>query len=248
MGIGQRLERGEGLRAHDEQRLRGIEIARGLREVRAVDVGHEAEIHVALAVVTQRLVGHHRAEVGAADADVDDVADALAGMAQPVPASDLLRECGHALQNRVHFRHDVDAVDDDLFAFGLAQSSVQNGALLGRVDLLAAEHGLDARTQAALLGKAQEQAQRLAVDAILRVVEIKPGSFHCKALAAPLILGEEPAQVHGADRLCVRLELLPHGKRAHGCAACSRVALFEAMRLSNSCQDLSKASAPSRWS
>ena len=35
-----------------------------------------------LRVVAQRLVGHHRAEVGAADADVDDVADRLAGVAR----------------------------------------------------------------------------------------------------------------------------------------------------------------------
>ena len=40
-----------------------------------------------VAVVAQRLVGHDRAEVGAADADVDDVADALAGVAGPLRRS-----------------------------------------------------------------------------------------------------------------------------------------------------------------
>ena len=53
----------------------------------AVDVGDEAEGQVALAVVAQRLVRHHRPEVGAADADVDDVADRLAGVPLPLRRS-----------------------------------------------------------------------------------------------------------------------------------------------------------------
>ena len=40
--------------------------------------------HLAPRVVAQRLVGHHRPEVGAADADVDHVADRLAGVPAPL--------------------------------------------------------------------------------------------------------------------------------------------------------------------
>ena len=57
---------------------RGVEVARRLDEVGAVDVRDEAEREVATAVVAEGAVGHHGAEVGAADADVDDVADRLA--------------------------------------------------------------------------------------------------------------------------------------------------------------------------
>ena len=46
------------------------------------------------AVVAQRLVGHHRAEVGAADADVDDVADRACRCG---PSS---RRCGRARRRR----------------------------------------------------------------------------------------------------------------------------------------------------
>jgi hypothetical protein len=59
----------------------------------------KAEGQVALAVVPQRLVGHHRPQVRAADADVDDVADALAGVALPLAAADAVGEiapCGRA--------------------------------------------------------------------------------------------------------------------------------------------------------
>ena len=83
-GVGEGLERGERLRRDDEQRLGRVEVVGGLPEVGAVDVAHEPERHVALREVAQGVVGHVRSEVGAADADVDDVADALAGVADPL--------------------------------------------------------------------------------------------------------------------------------------------------------------------
>jgi len=95
----------------------------------------------------------------------------------------------------VHLGHDVDAVGEDPLALWRAQGGVQNRALLGRVDFLAAEHRFDAPSQAALLGEAQQQPERLRVDAVLRVVEVKSGGFRREALAAPGILGEELAQV-----------------------------------------------------
>ena len=61
VGVGHGLQRGEGLRRDDEQRFRRVEVAGGLGEVGAVDVGDEAEGHVAVAVMLERLVGHDRA-------------------------------------------------------------------------------------------------------------------------------------------------------------------------------------------
>ena len=87
VGVGHGLERCERFRGDDEQSFRGIEIARGFGEIGAVDVGYETEGHVALAVMAQGFVGHHRPEIGTADADIDDVADALAGVALPFAAA-----------------------------------------------------------------------------------------------------------------------------------------------------------------
>ena len=57
------------------------------------------------AVVPQRLVGHHRAEVGAADADVDDVADALARCGpSSAPLRTRVGEARHPVEHRVHLR------------------------------------------------------------------------------------------------------------------------------------------------
>ena len=91
-GVGHRLQRGERLRRDDEQRLGGVEVARLLGEVGAVDVRDEPEGERAVAVELQRLVRHLGPEVRTADADVDDVADRLAGVAQPRARSGCGRE------------------------------------------------------------------------------------------------------------------------------------------------------------
>ena len=116
------------------------------------------KVEAALAVVPQRLVGHDRPEVGAADADVDDVADALAGVALPCAAAHAVGEVGHPVEHGVDLGHDVLAVDDDRRAARCAQRHVQHGAVLGDVDLLAREHGVDALAQAGLLGEPKRAA------------------------------------------------------------------------------------------
>jgi len=49
--VGHGLQRGEGLAGDEEERLFGVEIADSLGEVRAIDVGDEAERKLALRVV-----------------------------------------------------------------------------------------------------------------------------------------------------------------------------------------------------
>ena len=71
VGVGHCLQRRESFRRDDEQCFRRVEIADRFREVGAIDVGDEPERHGAVAVMLERLVGHHRPEVGAADADID---------------------------------------------------------------------------------------------------------------------------------------------------------------------------------
>ncbi len=59
----------------------------------------------------------------------------------------------------MHVRHDVLAVDDDRRPFRRPQRDVQRCAVLGAVDLLAAEHRADARGHARFVGERDEQAQ-----------------------------------------------------------------------------------------
>ena len=181
----------------------------GLGEVGAIDVGNEAEGHGALAVMLQRFVGHHRPEVGAADADVDDVANALAGVAFPCAAADAVGEIRHLVEHGVDLRHHVLAIDDDGCSSRRAQGHVQDGAVFRDVDLLAPEHGVDPLAQAGFLGQLQEELEGFVGDAILRVVQVEAQRLGRHALAALGIVREELAQMQLADLLIVSFEGLP---------------------------------------
>ncbi len=241
-GVGHRLQRGEGLRGDHEERLRRVEVARGLGEVGAVDVGDEAEGEVAVAEVAQRLVSHHRAEVGAADADVDDVADQLAGVAGPGTGADPLGEVGHAVERLVHLLDDVDAVDDQRALARHPQRHVQHGAVLGDVDVLAGEHRFAARLDAALAGQLAEQDQRLVSYTVLGEVEVEAGAVGDEALAAFGVGGEELAQVGVGDLGVVALQRRPGLAPAQRTVASA--ALTRALRAATRS---SSASRPTTW-
>ena len=154
----------------DEQRLGRVEVARRLDEVGAVDVGDEAEGQRAVAVVAQRLVGHHRPEVGAADADVDDVPDALAGVALPLAAADAVGEAGHLVEHRVHVGDDVRRRRRRSTASrGARSATCSDGAVLGDVDLLAAEHRVDPLAQPGLVARAATSSA--SVSSVMRFLE-----------------------------------------------------------------------------
>ena len=223
-----RLQRREGLRGDDEQRFRRIEIARRLDEIGAVDVGHEAKRHGAVAVVLERLICHHRPEVGSADADIDDIADAFAAVAFPLAAADTVGEVGHLVEHGVNLRHDVLAVDDDGCASWRTQRHVQDGAIFRDVDFLASKHRVDPGAQPGLFGEVNKQLERLVVDAIFRVIQVDAGSIDGHPLAARRVIREQASQVQDPHRLIVIFEGLPcrafvRRSRARGLRSCSHL-------------------------
>ena len=113
MCVGHRLQRREGLRGDDEKRLGWVEIADRFRKVGAIHVGNEPEGHVPIAVMLERLVRHHRTEIGSTDTDVNDVANALAGMTFPGAAPDTIAEIRHLVEHSVDGGHDVFTVYHD---------------------------------------------------------------------------------------------------------------------------------------
>src|SRR5229473_3529947 len=88
---------------------------------------------------------------------------------------------------------------------------MQDGALLGDVDLITGKHRVDAFAQAGFLSQSQQEAHRLVRDAMLRVVEVKACGLDREALAAPRIFAEERAQMNVADLLVVILQRFPGG-------------------------------------
>jgi hypothetical protein len=100
VGVGQRFLRGEGLRGDDEEGGLGRERFQRLGDVGAVDVGDEMGVQALLRVGLERLGDHDRPEVGAADADVDEVGDRLAGVALPFAGADRLRRISPCARGR----------------------------------------------------------------------------------------------------------------------------------------------------
>ena len=121
------------------------------------------------------------------------------------PLRTRLAEVGHLVEHGVDLGHDVLAVDDDRRAARRAQGHVQHGAVFGDVDLVAAEHGVDARAQAGFLGQLHEQPERLVGDAVLRVVEIDARPPRRSGARRAGIVGEELAQMQLPDLLVVGL-------------------------------------------
>jgi hypothetical protein len=155
--IGHSFQGGKSFWGNNEQRLGSVQIANGLEEIGAIDVGDEAECHVALAVMPQGFIGHNRPEVGPADADVDDVANALAGMAFPCTHANLVREFGHPVEDRMNLGNHVPAVDDDGCAAGRSQSRVEHGAVFGDVDFVSRKHHFNSGRKVRLRGQLEQK-------------------------------------------------------------------------------------------
>ena len=113
VGVGHRLQGGKGFGRNYKEGFRWIKILDRLREVGAIDIGNEPERQGSIAIVFERLVGHHRPQVGAPNADVDDVPNTLAGVAQQDATPDTVGKVGHLVQRGVDLWHHVFTVHGD---------------------------------------------------------------------------------------------------------------------------------------
>ena len=142
-------------------------------EVGPVDVGHEAEVEVPVDEGVECDGGHGRAEVGAADADVDDVGQPLPRDASAFPGTHGGGEASHLVEDLVHIGNDVVARVFDDRARRRSKGDVEDGPVLGEVDVLAGEHGVPKAFDLGRSGQVGEQSDRLPGDPVLRVVEVE---------------------------------------------------------------------------
>ncbi len=203
-GVGDRLLGRKRLGGYDEERRLRIALSQRLGDVSAVDVGDKMDAHVSLAVRLERLRHHDRAEIGAADADVHDVFDGLAAVAGPLPGPDLPAERAHLLEDPMHILADGP---EPMVVLGRSQRDMQNGTILGGVDLLAREHGLAALPQVGLLGKLEQEVERLLGDAVLGEIEEDVLELHRKILKSLRLFLEPLTHVLAFDLLIMGLEL-----------------------------------------
>jgi len=170
----------------------------------AVDVRDEVHPEARLGERRERGDRHLRPEVAAADADVDDVAQRPRRIAGA--RAHALGEGEHRLAAGMHL------VGERRRARGGAQGRVQHRAAFGEVDLLAGEHRVAPRLDAALAREVCEEAQRRRVEAVLRKVAEELGRLEREALEARRVAGERLAQVEvAAVRLVVAAEGGPGG-------------------------------------
>ena len=147
-----------------------------------------------MAIGGERLAGHRRAQVRAADADVDHVADRFAGIAAPAPLAHRCGELADALAYRRHGRHHVLAIDLEARARRRAQRHMQHRAAFGIVDRHAGEHLVAGGLEPALTRQRKQQLERPGVDAVLRIVEGQARGGEREALEAARLFAEQGAK------------------------------------------------------
>lgn len=94
----------------------------------------------------------------------------------------------------MHVGDDILAVDDELapLGCGAAKRGVQDGAVLGGVNVLAGEHGVAALLELHLTSKIAQQLDGLIGHQVLRQIEVQVTGVKAQLVHA-LGIGSEPA-------------------------------------------------------
>ncbi len=107
--------------------------------------------------------------------------------------------------------NDVDAVHDERGLLGHSKGDVEHGAVLGHVDVLAAEHLVATLDESRLVGELEEQFHGLVGDPVFGVVEIEALGLGDHSGPASRIVREELTQMTRSDLGVVGFEGLPRG-------------------------------------
>ena len=111
--VGHGLQGREGLRRDDEHGSGRVEAPERVAEIGAIDVGDEMAAQLRLPEGRKRPRGHRRPEIGAADADVDDVGERLAEPAAAQALAHIGGEGEHAVALLGDIGREIVASDHD---------------------------------------------------------------------------------------------------------------------------------------
>jgi len=177
-GVGHGFLRRKGLGGDQTEGGGGIALLQDLGNVRAVHVGAKVHLQIALGVRFEGLADHDGSKVAAANANVDNVPDALPGVALPRARADLFRKGLDAGERVLDGGHDVLTVHVDGIggaAAGrclvVAQGNVEDGASFGVVDLVALVHGLGLVVDVLLFGEFEKEVKGGFRDAVLAEIQ-----------------------------------------------------------------------------
>jgi hypothetical protein len=90
-----------------------------------------------------------------------------------------------------------------------AERYVKDGPVFGTVDLVAAEHGLDPRSQTGLFRQLDEELKRLVRNTVFRVVKVNANRFGRHPPATFRVSGKEASKMLLTDLISMILEFLP---------------------------------------
>jgi hypothetical protein len=76
-----------------------------------------------------------------------------------------------------------------------AEGGMENGAVLGDVDLVTTEHGVNLAAQIGGVREIDQASDCLTGDQVFRIIQEKPGGFELELLSAGRIGGEKLAKV-----------------------------------------------------
>merc|ERR1719495_143340 len=126
---------GEGFAGNYEESCLWVELLQGLSHVRPVNVGHKVNLW-SNGKGLKGLGDHEGTEVGAADANVDDVGDCLAGVALPGARDHAGTEILHVVEDSIYSRHHILSVNLDGNIGSVPQGNMKNRPILREVDFL----------------------------------------------------------------------------------------------------------------
>jgi len=241
VGVGGGLGGGEGLGSDEEESGLGVGVLEGLGDVCTVNVGDEVKLHVVSTVVLESLGDHDRAAVDvnwchSIDADhiqirttntnVDNGSKLLSSVSLPLSTSNLLRKLLHVLKNIIDTTlsvHDINTINLHIPTTNVSESSVVNGAVLGKVDLLASKHGIALLFDASLLSKLDEEIEGLIGEEVFGEIEKDLGADTArlesasKSVETLRVRSKSFLEDEGlADAVAVRLEVRPGGEGVCG--------------------------------
>src|SRR5690606_13584942 len=107
----------------------------------------------------------------AANADVYDVANALAGISCPFTAVYTVAKLPHLFLYGLHLRHYIFTAGINGLTGEIAQSNMQYRTVFGFIDLLTGKHRSDGVLYPAFLRQLQQQLQGSICNAVFGVVE-----------------------------------------------------------------------------
>ena len=209
MGVGHGFLSSKGLGSDDEEGGSRLYPFERFRNMGAIHIGDKMHVDARLPVGPQGFSGHHRPQVGTADADIDDIGDALAGITLPPARNDLVGKGLHLLKYGIHRRHDVLPIYVYRFLGAVAQGHMQYRPPFRLVDRLSGEHLSDAFAKPALLRQIQQQVHRLCRDAVFGEIDQDIFEFQRELFKAPGVFGKELLHVAFLQELIMGVQFFP---------------------------------------